>query len=243
MTPLYTEEVHMLEGLDNKELETYLEENPEIVPFCKIDVIEMTGAYATSGTIRARECESDMKALMELHRVQDAFYQEMEISRRVMTSTLEEINVETSDEPCPLLIAKDLPPSEKAAMIDLLHEYKDVFAWPHNEMKGLDPKFYQHKINLATDAKPVQQRRYRMNPNYAARVKEKIDKLLKIGFIRPVKQAICLSPIVVIPKKNDKIRVCVDYRKWNTVTITDAFLCRLRIAYSTPLQAMKCTIS
>ena len=84
MTPLYTEEVHMLEGLDDEELETYLEENPEIMPFCKIDVIEMTGAYATSGTIRARECEPDMKALMELHRVQDAFYQEMEISRRIV---------------------------------------------------------------------------------------------------------------------------------------------------------------
>ena len=37
-----------------------------------------------------------------------------------------------------------------------------------------------------------------MNPNYAARVKEEIDKLLKAGFIRLVKQATWLSPIVVI---------------------------------------------
>ena len=54
-------------------------------------------------------------------------------------------------------------------------------------MKWLNPKFYQHEINLATDAKPVQQHQYRMNPNYAARVKEEIDKLLKAGFIRLVK--------------------------------------------------------
>ena len=71
-------------------------------------------------------------------------------------------------------------------------------------MKGLDPKFYQHQINLATDAKPVQQRRYRMNPNYAARVKEEINKLLKIGFIRLVKKETWFSPIVVFPKKNGK---------------------------------------
>ena len=69
----------------------------------------------------------------------------------------------------------------------------------------------------------VQQRRYRMNPNYATRVKEEIDKLLKFGFIRPVKRATWLSPIVVVPKKNGKIRVCVDYRKLNAVTITGAF--------------------
>ena len=108
-------------------------------------------------------------------------------------------------------------------MIALLGEYRDVFAWSYEDMKGLDPKFYQHQINLATDAKPVQQRRYRMNPNYAARVKEEIDKLLKIGFIRLVKRVTWLSPIVVVPKKNRKIRVCVDYRKLNAVTITDTF--------------------
>ena len=108
-------------------------------------------------------------------------------------------------------------------MIDLLHENKDVFAWSHEDMKGLDPKFYQHQINLATDAKPVQQRRYRMNPNYAAHVKEEIDKLLKDGFIQPVKQSTWLSPIVVVLKKNGKIQVCVDYRDLNTVTITGAF--------------------
>jgi hypothetical protein len=51
-------------------------------------------------------------------------------------------------------------------------------------MKGLNPEFYHHKINLGKDAIPVQQRRYRLNPNYAAKVKEEIDKLLRVGFIR-----------------------------------------------------------
>jgi hypothetical protein len=43
-------------------------------------------------------------------------------------------------------------------------------------------------------------------------------------YIRPVKRATWLSPIVVVPKKNGKLRVCVDYRKLNAATITDAFL-------------------
>ena len=40
-----------------------------------------------------------------------------------------------------------------------------------------------------------------MNPNYAAHVKEEIDKLWKIGFIRLVKQALGLSPTVVRTKE------------------------------------------
>ena len=64
---------------------------------------------------------------------------------------------------------------------------------------------------------------YRLNPNYAVKVKEEIDNLLKVGFIRPVKKATWLRPIVVVPKKNGKIRVYVDYRKLNAATVTDAF--------------------
>ena len=62
-----------------------------------------------------------------------------------------------------------------------------------------------------------------MNPNYVARVKEEIDKLLRVEFIWPVKKATWLSLIVVVPKKNGKIWVCVDYRKLNLATVTDAF--------------------
>ena len=50
-----------------------------------------------------------------------------------------------------------------------------------------------------------------MNPNYAAKVKEEIDKLLRVGFIRLVKRETWLSPIIVVPKKNGQIRVCVVY--------------------------------
>ena len=198
MTPFYAKDIHMLEGLDDDELVNYLDEHPQIVHLFEIDVIETAGTYTTPTTTIEQDCEPNTEALMELPRAQDVFEQEMEISRRVTTTTLEEINVGSPDEPRPLSIAKDLPHAEKAAMIDLLYEYKDVFAWSHEDMKGLDPKFYHHQINLAMDAKPVQQRRYRMNPNYVARVKEEIDKLLKSGFIRPVKRATWLSPIVEV---------------------------------------------
>ena len=90
-------------------------------------------------------------------------------------------------------------------------------------MKGLDPQYYQHQIQLHKDARPVQQRRYRMNPNLVALVKEEIDKLRHVGFIRPVKCATWLSPIVVVPKKNGQVRFCVDYWKLNVATVTDAF--------------------
>lgn len=62
-----------------------------------------------------------------------------------------------------------------------------------------------------------------MNPNYAQAVKEDIDRLLEAGFIAPVEEASWLSPIVVVPKKNGKLRICIDYRRLNAVTRKDPF--------------------
>ena len=45
-------------------------------------------------------------------------------------------------------------------------EYKHNFARSYDEMKGIDPKFYRHHIQLQDDAKPIKQQQYRMNPNY-----------------------------------------------------------------------------
>ena len=62
-----------------------------------------------------------------------------------------------------------------------------------------------------------------MNPNYAKAVKEDLEKLLKASFIEPVDQATWLSPIVVVPKKNGKLRICVDFRRFNAATKKDPY--------------------
>jgi hypothetical protein len=62
-----------------------------------------------------------------------------------------------------------------------------------------------------------------MNPNYALRVREDLDKLLGIAFIYPIETIQWLSPLVIMPKKNGKLRICVDYRKLNAQTKQDPF--------------------
>jgi len=65
---------------------------------------------------------------------------------------------------------------------------------------------------------------YQLNPNYVAIIKHDIDKLFTIGFIKLVEEVTWLSPIVVVPKKNGKLRICVNFRKFNVVTKKDPYL-------------------
>jgi hypothetical protein len=75
-----------------------------------------------------------------------------------------------------------------------------------------------HTIELDTSIPIAHQARYKLNPNYAAIVKHDIDKLLTTKFIQPIEEATWLSPIVVVHKKNRKLRICVDFKKFNKAT-------------------------
>ena len=136
---------------------------------------------------------------------------------------VEEWNLGTPKEPKPVRVNKNLPAIFKSEGKKVFEEFKDVFAWEHTDLKGVDPNVCQHKIPLIPDAKPIRLQRYRMNPNYAKKVKEEIDNLLKAGFIAEVESSDWLFLIVVVSKKNGKLRVCADYRKLNAQTVKDPF--------------------
>jgi len=52
-------------------------------------------------------------------------------------------------------------------------------------------------------------------------VEQNIDKLLVVGFVESIEEATWLSPIVIVPKKNGKLRICIDFKKLNATTKKD----------------------
>jgi hypothetical protein len=54
-------------------------------------------------------------------------------------------------------------------------------------------------------------------------VKQDIDKLLLAKFIESIEEAIWLSPIVIVPKKNGKLRIYIDFKKLNVTTNKDPY--------------------
>ena len=54
-------------------------------------------------------------------------------------------------------------------------------------------------------------------------MKEEIQKQLSVGFLSVVEYPKWLANVVPIPKKNDKVRVCVDFRDLNKASLKDDF--------------------
>jgi len=54
-------------------------------------------------------------------------------------------------------------------------------------------------------------------------VKEEFDKLLEVGFIRPMETIEWVSPVVLALKRNGKLKVCVNYKALNKVIKKDRY--------------------
>ncbi|XP_026383293.1 uncharacterized protein LOC113278750 [Papaver somniferum] len=103
-------------------------------------------------------------------------------------------------------IRAELPLGESEILITLLKNNKDVFAWSLRDIPGIDPDIACHRLNISEGFKPVRQKPRKMAPERKANVAEEIDRMLEARIIRPVKYPEWLENIVVVPKKNGKIR-------------------------------------
>ena len=80
---------------------------------------------------------------------------------------------------------------------------------------------FKHKIYTRHEV-PIKQRPYRLSPAKLAILNEQLKSMLENGIVEPSFSG-WASPVVLIPKKDGGYRFCVDYRKPNAITESDAY--------------------
>ena len=90
-------------------------------------------------------------------------------------------------------------------------------------MADINPVHASHKLNVILSARPVRQKVRCFHPDRYQVIQAKVDNLLKVGFIRQIKYSEWLANAVVVPKKGDKWRVCVDYTYLNEACLKNSF--------------------
>jgi hypothetical protein len=108
----------------------------------------------------------------------------------------------------------------KVKDILVVYEYPDVFP---DDLPGMPPdRDIEFVIELQPGTAPISKRPYRMPPNELAELKIQLQDLLDKGFIRPSASP-WGCPALFIKKKDNSLRLCVDYRPLNAVTIKNKY--------------------
>jgi len=104
----------------------------------------------------------------------------------------------------------------------VLQQFEDVM--PPQLPKKLPPRrAIDHRIELVSGAKPPSQAPYRMSPRELAELRKQLEELIDSGFVRPSK-APYGAPVLFQKKADGSLRMCVDYRALNKVTIKNKYL-------------------
>jgi hypothetical protein len=113
--------------------------------------------------------------------------------------------------------------------IPIICEYPDVFP---DDLPGMPPdRDIEFVIELQPGTAPISKRPYCMPPNELAELKIQLQDLLDKGFIRPSASP-WGCPALFVKKKNNSLRLCVDYHPLNKVTIKNKYpLLRIDILF------------
>ena len=99
-------------------------------------------------------------------------------------------------------------------------DFPDVFP---DELPGLPPvREIEFKIDLIPGTNPISIPPYRLAPAELEELRKQIDELKEKGFIRDSSSP-WGAPALFVPKKDGSMRMCIDYRKLNRVTIKNKY--------------------
>ncbi|CAA0810106.1 Uncharacterized mitochondrial protein AtMg00860, partial [Striga hermonthica] len=102
----------------------------------------------------------------------------------------------------------------------VIREFLDVFP---KQLPGVPPdRQVEFTIDLVSGAAPVSRAPYRMAPKELQELKVQIQELLKLGFIQPSVSP-WGEPVLFVKKKDGSMRMCIDYRELNRLTVKNKY--------------------
>ena len=113
-------------------------------------------------------------------------------------------------------VSPEIPLKLRQKFAQLVHEFEDVFSKDQWDLGRCDAT--THRIDLYPGSRPIKLPNRRMPIHHKKDLQEKIDALMDKQLISPCHSPYS-APAMLVPKKNGKLRLVIDYRQLNNQTI------------------------
>ncbi|XP_050386257.1 uncharacterized protein LOC126802648 [Argentina anserina] len=120
-------------------------------------------------------------------------------------------------------IGATLNPTVERDLTSFLGDNMEVFAWSYEDMPGISPDIIMHELHIKPSAHPIKQKRRSFDDEKSTAIRQEVDKLRGMKFVREVQYPEWISNCVMVRKANGKWRMCVDYKNVNKACPKDSF--------------------
>ena len=104
--------------------------------------------------------------------------------------------------------------------IPIVKEFPNVFP---DDLPGLPPdREIDFQIELALGIEPISRAPYRMAPSELKELKVRMEEMVNKGFVR-LSTSPWGAPVLFVKKKDGSMRLCIDYKELNKVTIRNQY--------------------
>ena len=100
-----------------------------------------------------------------------------------------------------MIISDKLSQKESLRLLTVLEKHHSAFGYSLQDLKGVIPALYTHRIPTDPNSIPSREPQRRLNIAMREVVKKEVLKLLHAGIIYPVPHSEWVSPVQVVPKK------------------------------------------
>ncbi|CAM8982187.1 unnamed protein product [Rhodiola kirilowii] len=247
--PMEFEEVHALDTLDDLVKEVQPEpraDSLELLLYGAESSYELAeGLHETLAHLTIWEpltpgCEVNEVKLFKSNTFLPSVMQALEIELKPLPGHLKYAFLGENNT-LPVIIKSGLEADHERRLVKVLRQHKLAIGWTLADLRGVSPAVCMHHILLEDGAKPSREPQRRLNQIMMEIVQKEIQKLLDADVIYPISDSQWVNPVHVVPKKTgitveedakgkmvttrvkNVWRMCIDYRKFNSVTRKDHF--------------------
>jgi hypothetical protein len=122
-----------------------------------------------------------------------------------------------------VMIGTEASKEEEDKLLQFLRHNQDVFSWSKSDLTGVHRSVIEHALNTVPKVKPKLQRQRLMSDDKVKSAEAEVQKLLDARIIREVQYPVWVDNVVMVPKKNGNMRMCIDFTELNKACPKDPY--------------------
>jgi hypothetical protein len=121
------------------------------------------------------------------------------------------VQIDVGDPTKIVQIRASFDPKLESELVDFLQRNKDMFPWCPTEMPTVSREVAKHTLNIKPSSRTIKQGMWCFNQEKHRAMDEELSRLLVVVFVKEVQHPDRIAIPILVPKKNEKWWMCVDY--------------------------------